>query len=237
MKVVLSILVLIFGVNPSFSQVSLGNSSWNNLAQLTRKATFIFVLADRSCIAGNISSFTDASVAGKDRVGQAFTILRQDLLRVTYGAWAPGILFSNRSSWADLTALDKVNGQSLHAKVLVHLKSGEVRQGKLVDVSEDELAVDSGHKVRHIHKSEISTVDFFRPKPLSDSAAYADDELSWMKVFDPQLWPKLLGLRGALSVRVFDSSIPEDNSPIVCRNDPFGLSAHGPDVTRPLQNF
>ena len=61
-------------------------------------------------------------------------------------------------------------------------------------------------------------------KPLSNSAAYADDELTFLKIFDPELWPKLFGLQGSLDVRLFDASLPEDNTPVVCTNNPWVIS-------------
>jgi len=74
-----------------------------------------------------------------------------------------------------------------------------------------------GHagKKTNINKSEISIVRYIRPKPLSDFAEYSDDELAWMKVFDPQLWPRMLHLQ-SMSIRLHDSSLPQDDSTIVC---------------------
>jgi hypothetical protein len=84
-----------------------------------------------------------------------------------------------------------------------------------------------------INKNEISTVNYIRPSPLSDSAANSDDELAWMKIFDPQLWPKMLHLEPVMSVRLYDASFPEDDSTIVCKNNPWSQKQPGLDVTRP----
>ena len=66
---------------------------------------------------------------------------------------------------------------------------------------------------------------------MSESAAYADDELAWMKVFDPELWPYLLHLEPPLWILFYDASAPQDDSRIVCKQDPWGKRQQGPDVT------
>jgi hypothetical protein len=104
------------------------------------------------------------------------------------------------------------------------MKSGKKGRGKLLSASDMALTLESWGKAANIRKDDVSTVSYIRAKPLSDSAAYADDELAWMKVFDPQLWPHLMHLESPLTVPLYDASLPEDDSSIVCRN--------GTDVTR-----
>ena len=128
---------------------------------------------------------------------------------------------SGRSSWSDVV---QIVGRRFHPDIAVVTKSGEEHKGKLLAVSETGLTIGHAGKKTNINKSEISIVRYIRPKPLSDFAEYSDDELAWMKVFDPQLWPRMLHLQ-SMSIRLYDSSLPQDDSTII--------STPGPgDITR-----
>jgi hypothetical protein len=216
----------------SFPQALPTSESWNNLKQLTHKRNLIFVRMDRSCIAGAINSVSDTAIVIKDLHGESVPIARGDLLRVSGADWGPSVLFSRRSSWSDLMAVASWLHRPLHPDVVVGNKSGKTQRGKLQTISETELVLESDHKALHITKGDISVVDYVTAKPLSSSAEYADGELAWMKIFDPELWPKLFGFQGVVNVRLFDASLPEDNSSIVCPNDPYLRGAKGLEVTK-----
>lgn len=179
-----------------------------------------------------IASVTDTTLVVNEPHGQPISINRQELLRVNQGDWGAGVLFSSRSSWADVNAVTSLNGRTLRPKIFVETKSGRTQEGTLTSLSDAEIAMDSQHNLIHVAKTDISTLSYVTAKPLSSSAAYADDELAWMKIFDPQLWPKMFGFQGSVRVRLYDASLPEDNSSIVCRNDPYRLKASGPEVTK-----
>jgi hypothetical protein len=228
-----SAFVLLFSLTTaSFAQATQISESWNNLKHVTHRATFIFVKANKTCIAGMIDSITDTTLVVKEPHGQPITINREELSRVSDGDWGGGVLFSSRSSWADVNAVTSLDGRTLKPTVFVETKSGRTQQGILINVSEDEITMDSQHKIIHFAKADISNISYLTAKPLSNSASYADDELAWMKIFDPELWPKMFGFQGSLTVQLFNANLPEDNSSIVCRNDPFGLRASGPELTK-----
>jgi hypothetical protein len=203
---------------------SISDTQWNNVKQMSHHTTFIFVARDNRCVWGRIKRADDSEIAVEPSRAHEVVIQRVDLFRITKGAWAPGVIFTARSSWFDVAA---IVGKHLHPTVAVITTSGQQHIGKLLDSSNDNLSIESAGKMLDISKDEISSVSFVRPKPLSDSAAYADGELAWMKVFDPQLWPNLLHMRSAISVRLYDSSMPEDNSRVPCAKVPKV------DVTRP----
>jgi hypothetical protein len=203
---------------------------WNNVAQVSHGATYIFVPHDHNCVLGRIKRIDDSGVTVDRRSSPEVTIPRSQLLRITSGGWAPGVVFTARSSWLDVVS---VVGERLHPYIAVFTKSGQKHEGKLLRASDRTLTLESSGKTVDIAKGEVSTVSYIRPMPPSDSAAYADDELAWMKVFDPQLWPNMLHLRSALSIRLYDASLSEDDSTIVCNSNPWTQKQPGPDVTTP----
>src|SRR5260221_13422873 len=126
----------------------------------------------------------------------------------------PGVVFSARSSWLDILS---IVGKYNHPQIMVFTKAGEKYQGKLLSASAKALTLESSGKTVDIGKDEVSTVSKISAMPLSDSATYVDQEFAWMKIFDPQLWPSMLH-ESVLSIRLYDTSLPEDSSPIVCAN-------------------
>jgi hypothetical protein len=204
------------------------DDQWNTFRQVKHRANYIFVTRDRNCIGGKIKHMDDSAVAITQSTASDIVIQQPDLLRITYGAWGPGVIFSRRSSWSDIVS---IVGKHFQPEIVVVTASGQEHKGKLVRASDKSMILKSSGKTVNIVKDEVSRVSYIRPKPLSESAAYADDELAWMKVFDPQLWPHLLHLESPLSVRLYDSSLPEDSSAIVCNADPWVHSQPGPDVT------
>jgi hypothetical protein len=192
------------------------SDSWNNLKQLSHHATFTFTEKDRNCAIGFVKSVADMSVTVKLKDGKMMTIQRPDLLRVTRNWYGGPMLFSGRSSWSDVTALAKYL-QQLHPRVIVETKAEPKEEGTLIGASNEGLTLQSHDKTMDVRKSEVVRVTNIVPKPVSDSAAYADDELVLFKVFDPELWPALFGMQGSINVPLFDVSLPEDNSQVTCR--------------------
>ena len=208
---------------PPMMWPSSNDGQWNDVAKLTRRASYIFVDRNHSCVDGKIKEVDDRAVTIIRGNSPEITTERTHLLRITSGGWAGGVIFSGRSSWSDVV---RIVGRRFHPEIAVVMKSSQEHKGKLLSASDVALTLEISRKRVNISKDEVSTVSYIRPKPLGDSAAYADDELAWMKVFDPQLWPHLLHLQPPLSVRLYDASLPEDNSSIVCNP--------GSDVTRPV---
>ena len=215
---------------PPIMWSSSNDDQWNNVKQVTRRTNYIFVTRDHDCLGGKVKHIDESVITIMRRNAPEITIQRTDLLRITSGEWAPGVIFSGRSSWSDVV---NIAGKHFYATIAVLTKSGQEHKGKLLSVSDKAMALESSGKNVTIAKNEVSTVSYIRPKPLSESAAYADDELAWMKIFDPQLWPRLLHLQSLLSIRLYDASLPEGNSAIVCNSDPWLQRQPGPDVTRP----
>jgi hypothetical protein len=172
-------------VLPAIAAAQQNDASWKNLNQLTHRASFIFATKERDCVAGSLKSITDKSVTVKLWNGKTKTFQRTDLLRVTYGEWARGVLFSSRSSWLDVSTL--ASKHRTPTKVLVETKAGQKQEGDLVTVSDNALTLQFDNKTFDVSKAEIADVSYIIPKPLSDSAMYADHELVFMKIFDPEL--------------------------------------------------
>ena len=212
------------------AQVAAQPDSWDALKQVTHRATYIFVKQDLNCVAGRIQNVTDSSLTLTHFHDQPISIERQDVLRIVESGFSHQglLLYSARSSWSDVQAL---SGWHRPPRISVKSSSGE-HEGKLLTVTESGLTLLSSSKKVEIQKAEISQLYYFQAKPPSDSAQYADDELVFMKIFDPGLWPYLSGVAGYIPVRLYDSSLPEDDAPLRCKNNPWNSQTPGPYVTK-----
>lgn len=104
--------------------------------------------------------------------------------------------------------------------VTIVTTDGKHHNGKLGAVGESQVTLTrSGREVK-FSKSDIRRFYYVRSKPLSDSGAYAAQEAVFL---DPELWPYLLRIPPKVRVLLYDSSVPEDNTPFHCKNDPWGL--------------
>jgi hypothetical protein len=94
---------------------------------------------------------------------------------------------------------------------------GKLHSGNLVDVTESAITLTEGDKDVTVAKADVSRIAFVRERPLSDSREYNLDELGPAVIFDPDLYPRLFHIGDTMSVRLYDSSMTEDNSPVACQ--------------------
>ena len=70
------------------------------------------------------------------------------------------------------------------------------------------------NKTAEVTKGDVSQVYYIREAPLSAGAEYAAQE---MVFFDPELWPYMLHIPPRIPVLLYDSSLPEDDTPVECK--------------------
>jgi hypothetical protein len=106
--------------------------------------------------------------------------------------------------------------------VKVVKKDGQTYEGRLFQISDTQLELDRTGGKLEIAKRDVARVYHLRPKPLTDTEKYSAQEDFRI---DPRLWPYYLHLVPRLPVRLYDSSLPEDNTPVRCENDSEEKSA------------
>jgi len=87
--------------------------------------------------------------------------------------------------------------------------NGHYLEGKLTQFADDSLQLERFGDRLTVSKPNVSQVYYLRYKPLSDSEKYSVQEDFW---YDPRLWPYYLKLAPKIPVRLFDSSLAEDNT-------------------------
>ena len=71
--------------------------------------------------------------------------------------------------------------------------------------------------LRNFTKGEVSRVDYVVLKPLSETEEFHWDELAMLRIFDPQLYPRLFHLGDTMPVTLYQAAVAEDNSVVACK--------------------
>jgi hypothetical protein len=205
---------------------------WQSLKELPHNLGLLFVERSMTCQSGQIKAVAAQSVLVRtDR--SDITVEKSSLIRVRLGSGGQPVppssphmvlatVYSGRSSWADVIAFapfqNKLGSNRFPVRMSVNTTGGKLHQGRLQRVTDSEITLaDAFGKESTIAKTEVSRLAYIREKPLSDEQEYYWDELVMFRIFDPLLYPRLFHLGDKIRVRLYDSSVPEDNSPLECK--------------------
>lgn len=207
------------------------DDSWQNLKHVTHERYYTAVDRKSNCTTGHIVKANDHEFTLKLANRTSATFDRANVLRVSVSQAAPyfpprvqadvgrvyDVIYNDKSSWNDLKGVagqEKISASGQEVKVVK--TDGKTYEGRLSKISETQLELDRTGGKLEIAKADVAEVYHLRPKPLTDSEKYNAQEDFWI---DPRLWPYLLHLVPRLPVRLYDSSLPEDNTPVRCEND------------------
>ena len=195
---------------------------WDVLNHVTWHRSYTLVDHQGKCTTGEIVAVTDKDITlkhldwttGKTPATSTATIARRNVLRITDGPKVVDVIYSGKSSWADVEAMQHIGSSEA---VLLITKAGRRHRGKPVQVADDSVKLKHWSKTTHIFKVDISQIYYIREKPLSAGAEYSARE---MGLIDPRLWPYLLHIPPKVTVLLYDSSLPEDDGLVKCGNNP-----------------
>jgi hypothetical protein len=204
------------------------DDSWQNLKHVTHERYYTVVDRKSNCITGHIVKANDHEFTLKLPNGTSATFDRANVLRVSVSQAAPylphrlqadvgrvyDVIYNDKSSWSDLKGVagqEKIGASGQEVKVVK--TDGKTYEGRLSTISETQLELDRTGGKLELAKGDVAQVYHLRPKPLTDSEKYSAQEDFWI---DPRLWPYYLHLVPRLAVRLYDSSLPEDNTPVRC---------------------
>ena len=205
------------------------DTAWQEVQDLTHRNAFTFIQRDGSCITGEIKAVKINDIVVKTSGSDKAALPKAGLSRILVGPIEPGpgdpqtavlrTLYSGTSSWDDILQLGEVVHTAPTHKifVVVTMQDGTVRKGDLRNATESEVTLNTSGNQIAIAKSEIRDVDFIQEKPLSSAGEYWWSEAVGLQIFDPELYPRIFHVGDTMPVRLYNSSIPEDNSRIACK--------------------
>jgi len=206
------------------------DDSWHNVSGVTRDRYYTVIDRKSNCITGHIVATTNAGITIKLPDSTSVTIDRINVLRVSVSQAAPNfprnlqadigkvrdVIYNDKSSWSDLKVLAPLKRLHIEGEMMrIVKKDGHSIEGKLADISDNSLEIERLVSSQNIPRADIAQAYYLRYKPLSDSVKYSAQEDFW---YDPRLWPYYLKLSPKIPVRLFDASIPEDDSAPHCVN-------------------
>jgi hypothetical protein len=190
------------------------DDQWQNLKYPKKSVTYLVVTREGHCASGRLSiTGTSLTVVRPDKT--SLTTTRDDVLRVNGGSLgASEILFSGRSSWADVMSLP--HGHSWGARIRVLTTRGSKHAGEIDDIDESSVTLFHSRDKLRLAKGEIGQVYLLTIKPLSPNAEYLNEEFALFDFLDPEFWPYFLGA-DRVSVLLYDFRLPEDDRRIECQ--------------------
>ncbi len=175
------------------------------LQKTGESSTLTFVMKDGACVRGTVVKADSASVRVQPLKQKALDLRRDELLQVSQGN---ALVFSARSSWSDVLSAHLYPREAL----VVVTKSGKTIKGTVVNAGSAGISIRHGLTTSNLPKLEVSTVDYLRWKPASDGFNLALEEAPWALIFYPEFYGRAAGVEGRVTVRLYDSSQPEDDS-------------------------
>ncbi len=163
-----------------------------------------------ACFNGPLTAVSPKSVTIQPSGGPAVAIARNDLRQAVQNN---SILFSARSSWADVEATHLLGRESF----VVKLRNGKTMKGTPYRIEDNGLVYKHLVWLKKTYpKSTIVTVDYLRVKPDAYGFDYFTQEAPALLFFYPEFYDQLKGLEGRVPVRLYDANQPEDNKPVTC---------------------
>ena len=193
---------------------------WMQLAAIDRGKEYTVVLRSGRCERGTISKVDGGLLvvepgpapARKTAPRRAETVSRPDVLRVGEGLGAREIVYSGRSSWADVG--ECVPGPREHLTVV--LNTGQRIDTKRVALLVSEITIESGERSMTVPKRDVSRVLYVRFKPLPGGYEWMVQEAPFLALFSPKTWQNALKINAMMTVLLYDSTAGEDSSPVAC---------------------
>ena len=173
-------------------------------------ASLTFIRKDGACIDGPIASIAPKAVTIQQPQKPPVVLQRNDLLQVTQ---EDAVLFSARSSWADVEAVQL----SPHESFLLKTRKGKLIQGRPLTVTSEGFVYKRFLWLKKRYpKDQIVTVDYLRMKPVSSVFDYFTQEAPALLFFYPEFYDRLAGLEGRVPVRLYDALLPQNDATLQC---------------------
>jgi len=169
-----------------------------------------FLEKDGTCVEGLIRKIDPKTVTVQPEQKPAVVLRRGDLLQVSQ---AGSLVFSARSSWADVEGVHLLPRESFQLK----LRDGKVVKGRPFRVEDQGVVFKIGFwRKKRYAKDRIVTVDYLRVKPNSDAFDYFTQEAPALLFFYPEFYDRLAGMEGEVPVCLYDALQPESSVLLTC---------------------
>ncbi len=195
------------------------DAAWANLKRVTKAGVYeVFARNHDSMISGRIRQVSDRSIVirqGIDGQDSAVEVLRQDVVEIRDNT--AGLLYSGRNTWNQVASLAGLEMQGFNVgkgRFSIVTKSGTRYLSRSLNVTATGISMPTQKAGEEtIPKAQVATVDYIRAAPWRESAEWSYQEFGPLAVVNPAYWPHMVHANGKVVVPVYDSSLPEDDTP------------------------
>ena len=184
-------------------------AQWNSLKNLSSQASFAYRIEGReTCLYGKLRRVTSQSITIHIDRKEEQVVPRGDLQRVWDGPERNDFIYTKYSSWEDVKSLTASMNKNEFVRVIdTH---GVKREGRVSKVSDSQIVLEKDGKESTVLKPDTAVVEYVRLKPVGDDANYEARHGLFLR---PETWPYALGIPPKMTVRLYDSSVPETLQP------------------------
>jgi hypothetical protein len=198
-----------------------GQAAAKDIGRLQHDRVYTFLLKDGSCKFGELAKTDKQSLTIRSG-GQPDTSI--PIANVVQFGQGPELFYDSRSSWVD------VQGAKLYAQesMSVTLNDGKVISGKPQTVDADTLNIEQAFSTTAIRKQDIRSIVTLKLRPATASFEFVQEEAGFFQIFYPEFYERAFRAEGRVPVRLYDSSLPEDDSEGIARCNARHVSGYKP---------
>jgi hypothetical protein len=202
----------------SYSQ---GQAAAKDLDALKHDRVYTFLTKDGSCNFGELASSDKQNVTIRSTGKPDTTLPVSDVVQIAQGS---ELFYDSRSSWRD------VQSAKLYAReaMIVTLTNGEVLNGKPQKVDVDSLTMKLPFSTKIIQKRDIRSIVTLKLRPATASFEFVQEEAGFFQIFYPEFYQRAFRTEGRVPVKLYDSSLAEDDSDGVERCNPHHITEYKP---------
>lgn len=192
-----------------------------SIDKLKHDRVYTFLLKDGSCKFGELATSDKKSITIRNGSQTDAIVPISELLQFGQGS---DLFFDARSSWLD------VKSARLYAResMLVTLTNGTLIHGKPKAVSANTLTIQQAWSAKTIRKEDIGNIVVLKLRPATASFEFVQEEAGFFQIFYPEFYQRAFRSEGRVPVRLYDSSIPEDDSEGIPRCNPRHIPGYVP---------
>jgi len=182
----------------------------NKVESVAPSTSLTFMKRDGSCVTGPILKIEPKLLTVRGPQSAPVAIERKDLLQASQG---DSLVFSARSSWADVEAVHLRPRESFEVK----LRNSKLIEERPLRVTDDGFVYKRFLWLKKRYaKAQVVTVDYLRMRPDSDVFDYFTQEAPSLLFFYPESYDRLKGLEGRIPVRLYDAAMRDDDTALRC---------------------
>ncbi len=197
---------ILFAHNPKVR----AQDSADTTQSLQHDRVFSYLLADGSCLFGELESADKSNLTIRQYNKPSIKIPKTDLVQMGQGH---ELFYSARSSWSD------VETEKIYAReaLILKLKNGKLVRGKPKTIASDTIELQQALTTKVFQKDQIQTVLAWKIKPPTASFEFVLEEEGFFTIFYPEFYKRIFGLEGHVPVRLYESSLTQDDSDGITR--------------------